>query len=43
MRAGHARNVMSVEAYGSDAAVAQVKAALGPKVAECAEWHVEPA
>ena len=43
MRAGYARNVVSVEADDGDAALAQVKAALGPTAAECSEWHVNPA
>jgi hypothetical protein len=43
MRTGYARNVVSVEADDGDAALAQVKAALGPKAAECSEWHVGPA
>jgi hypothetical protein len=43
LRIGYARNVVSVEADDGDAALAGVKAALGPKAAECSEWHVAPA
>jgi hypothetical protein len=40
IRPGYARNVVTVEADTEEAAVAAVKAALGPKTDEFSEWHV---
>jgi hypothetical protein len=43
VRTGYARNVVTVEAEGGDAAIAKVQDALGPEASECSEWHTSPA